>query len=286
VEQLHATQKLCLFIAFVHPDHNGHSMTRFVMQLHPQGWIISRTQCSFPDYGDSVIGTSLVLIGIHNSTQSRVESLMFKMPPTRRPLQLSLFIWQPFNKLEYQLSFACKDPLFDTNDTNGTVATLPLPTLSDSIPAGLNVLYYLHWCESTSLSLIGSAVVSLDSLCPQFDGSPNTNLFHCHFGVEFNCNNHTYVRAISSFEFALCFGFTDNLWYCLLQPDHWCALDAGIPVLTSVWIFDHINKRLCAIRNSNTEIFPPRQCATPAAHIQAFVNGTIATRLPDWQRWI
>jgi hypothetical protein len=130
------------------------------------------------------------------------------------------------------------------------------------------------------------AVVSLDSLCPQFDGSPNTNLFHCHFGMEFNCNNHTYVRVISPFKFALCFGFTDNLWYCVLQPDHGFTLDAGIPALTSAWIFDHINERLCAIHDSNMEIFPPHQYAAPASHIQAFVNGTIATRLPDWQQWI
>ena len=60
----------------------------------------------------------------------------------------------------------------------------------------------------------------------------------------------------------------------------------GIPALTSAWIFDHINDRLCDIRDSNTEIFPPRQYAAPAAHIQAFVNGTIATRLPDRQRWV
>jgi hypothetical protein len=204
VEQLHTIQKLRLFIAFVHPNQNGCSMTKFVAQLHPQGWIISRTQCSFPDY--SVVGTSLVLIGIHNSTQSKVDPLMFKMPPTRCPLPLSLFIWQPFNTLEYQLSFARSDPSFDTKYTRGTVATLPLPTLSASIPAELTVLYNLHRRENNSSNLNGLAVISLDSLCPQFDGSPNTNLFPYHFGVEFNCNNHTYFRAILPFKFASCFG--------------------------------------------------------------------------------
>jgi hypothetical protein len=94
----------------------------------------------------------------------------------------------------------------------------------------------------------------------------------------------THVRVILPFMFALCFGFTDNLWYCLSQPDDWFALHAGIPALTSSWIFDHIRERLCAICNSNTEISPPRQYAAPAAHIQAFVNGTIATPLPD-QQW-
>ncbi len=116
---------------------------------------------------------------------------MFKMPPTWQPLPLSLLIWQPFDKSEYQLSFARIDPSIDTHDINGTVATLPLPTLLATIPAGLNVLYYLHWHDGNSSSLNGSVMVALDSLCPQFDGSPNTNLFRCRFGMEFNCDDHT-----------------------------------------------------------------------------------------------
>jgi hypothetical protein len=37
VEQLHAIQKLRLFIVFIHPDYDGRSMTKFVVQLHLQG---------------------------------------------------------------------------------------------------------------------------------------------------------------------------------------------------------------------------------------------------------
>jgi hypothetical protein len=237
VEQLYAIRKLCLFIAFIHPDHDGCSATKFVTRLHPQGWIISKSVCSFPNYSDSVVGTCSVLIGIHDSTQSKVKPLLFCMPPTRRPLSLSSFIWLPFNVSDYQLSYARDDPSFDTTtETNGTVATLPSPTLSASLPSGLIVLYYLHWRDGNSSSLNGLAVLSLDSLCPQFNGSPNTNLFRGHFGVEFNCSNHHYVRAISPFKFASCYGFTDNLRYHLSQPDHWFALNAGIPALTSAWI--------------------------------------------------
>ena len=115
------------------------------------------------------------------------------------------------------------------------------------------------------MCLYGLAVLSLDSLCPQFDGCPNTNLFCCYFGIEFDCGDHHYVWSISPFKFALCYGFTKNLRYHLSQPDHWFVLDATIPALTSEGIFDHINKRLCAICDNNTEIFhtgntPPRLC--------------------------
>jgi hypothetical protein len=54
----------------------------------------------------------------------------------------------------------------------------------------------------------------------------------------------------------------------------------------SAWIFDHIYERLGAIRDSNTEIFPPRQYAAPAAHIQALVSGAVVTRIPDRERWV
>ncbi len=78
----------------------------------------------------------------------------------------------------------------------------------------------------------------------------------------------------------------DSLRYRLSQHAYWHALDAGIPALTSAWIFDHILKRLMAIWNSNTKIFPPNQFAAPASHIQAFTSGVIATRLPDQARWV
>jgi len=63
-------------------------------------------------------------------------------------------------------------------------------------------------------------------------------------------------------------------------------LDAGIPALTSAWVFNHIHERLASIRYSNTEVFGPNHHATPAAHIQSLVSGVIATRIPDRTRWI
>jgi hypothetical protein len=35
-----------------------------------------------------------------------------------------------------------------------------------------------------------------------------------------------------------------------------------------------------------TEIFPSRQYAAPAAYVQAFVNGIVATRITDHARWV
>jgi hypothetical protein len=43
---------------------------------------------------------------------------------------------------------------------------------------------------------------------------------------------------------------------------------------------------LVTIRDSNTKIFPPNQYAAPAAHIQAFVSGVVATCIPDRKHWV
>ena len=129
-------------------------------------------------------------------------------------------------------------------------------------------------------------MLSPDSLCPPFDSSSCANLFRNHFGVEFHDDGHTFIRAISPFEFTSCFGFMDALRYTLSQPGNWFALDAGVPSLTSGWVFDHILERLIAIRDSNMEIHQPNQIAAPAATIQAFLGGATSTALPTRDRWI
>jgi hypothetical protein len=84
----------------------------------------------------------------------------------------------------------------------------------------------------------------------------------------------------------LCFGFIDQLRFQLSQHDNWFALDAGIPSLTSAWVFDHVLECLISIRDSTSEIFEPNQFATPAATIQAFLSGAVGTMLPSRARWI
>ncbi len=176
--------------------------------------------------------------------------------------------------------------MFKDADANSTVASMPSPAIMASLPTGLQVLYHLHLSSGGPGILSGSAVLSLDSLCPPFNGSSNTNLFCHHFGVEFHCDGHTYIRAILPYKFMSCFGFTDDLCYRLSHPDHWFALDACIPALTFAWLLDHIHNWLRSIYASNLEIFPPWHYATPAVHIQAFVNGVLGSRLPDRQHWI
>jgi hypothetical protein len=199
---------------------------------------------------------------------------------------LAAYIWEPFNKPEYSVSFAKDDDSFATDANHGIMATVPTSLVLASLPDGVQPLYYLHLRDSNTATLAGVAVMSLDSLCPAFDGLPNTNLFCSWFGIEYHVDNHAHVRAILPFEFTSCFGLTDHLRYHLSQHVNWYALDAAIPALTSAWIFDHVHEQLVEIHDSNTEIFPPHQYAAPAVHVEAFVSSVVATRIPDHARWV
>ena len=86
--QLWLIRKLNIFVAFVHPDHDGHSVYKFVTQVTSSGWVLSQTACSFPDFGDLVIGKASIIVGVHDSTQTRTEQISFRIPPSQ-----NLFPW-------------------------------------------------------------------------------------------------------------------------------------------------------------------------------------------------
>jgi hypothetical protein len=92
VTQLRLIRQLNLFVAFVHPDHNGRSVSKFVNQLPSSGWVLSRTTCLFPNFGDSVIGGANLVVGVHDSTQSRTEPISFRIPLSPTPLPLVAYI--------------------------------------------------------------------------------------------------------------------------------------------------------------------------------------------------
>jgi hypothetical protein len=117
--QLCIIWKLNVFVAFAHPDHDGRAITNFMSLLKSSGWVLSTTKCLFLDFGNSIIGTTSVIMGVHNSTQSCVEPMSFWVPPLPQPLPLAAFIWQPFNTWEYSVSFAMEDELFGTDTNNG-----------------------------------------------------------------------------------------------------------------------------------------------------------------------
>jgi hypothetical protein len=165
--------------------------------------------------------------------------------------------------------------------------TVSAPKLaeSDSVPHVV-VKYNIHCAGNDTTILAGSSVISTSGLCQPFEACPNKNLFQQFFGIEFHFDGHTYLCAISTFEFACCFNLIDSIQYRISHNKYRHGLDAAMPARTSAWIFGQVHLHLVYLRDSNCEVFSPNQFAAPAATIQTLVNGAICTRLPSRERWI
>ncbi len=155
-----------------------------------------------------------------------------------------------------------------------------------TVPAAYTWNITIHRAGSNNSILFGLDVISVDGLCPAFNACPNLNIFQAYFGVEFHYNGHSYFCAISPFEFLCSFGFIGQLTYCLSQPPYKFSVDAVMPTHTSAWLFKQVHVHLVYLRDSNCKIFLLNQFATPAATIQAFVNGAIGVWLPLQEKWV
>jgi hypothetical protein len=129
-------------------------------------------------------------------------------------------------------------------------------------------------------------MLSGESLCPPFEAFPNQNLFQHYFGIEFHHDGHTYVRAISTYEFTCCFGLLERLQYQLLHKSYKFGLDESMQSKTSAWLFEQVHSHLVNLQDLNSKVFSPNQFAAPAATIQTLVNGAICTCLPSQKRWL
>jgi hypothetical protein len=164
-----------------------------------------------------------------------------------------------------QISLARDDADFNKQDSRLKVST---PKLGKNTTSGPIIKYYIHRPDSDDTLSVGSEVLSIDGLCPAFNACPNSNIFQTYFGIEFIHEGHTYIRAISSFEFVCCFNFIDQLTYRLSQPPYKFCVDSAMPACTSEWLLEQIHAHLVYLQDAHSELFSPNQFAAPAATIQ------------------
>ena len=284
---LHTLRSLQLFIAFVHPDNDAAATASFVTSMKRDRWVVSSTDIYFPDFGDSISSSTTIIIGVHRSTESKVDPIIFKTPPFIPPSPIESFIWRPFNTRDMALSFSKDDSAFNTSLADSVLtASIPVsgPTIAHTYRSVC--LYHLHRSADNHSLLRGSDIMDTAQLCPPFNGETSTNMFGHFFGIEYRVDDHIFVRAISPFEFVSCFRLIDALTYKLSHPSAHFLLDSAIPMRTSCYVFDIIHSRLQSIRDANSELLDPSHFAAPAATCQAFLNGAIGTKLPDSSRWI
>jgi hypothetical protein len=183
------------------------------------------------------------------------------------------------------LCFGCDATNFNKDKISLMIVSAPTPAELGNVPRAV-MRYILYRAGEDTTILPGSRIVSTSGLCPPFKACPNRNLFQQSFWIEFIFDNHTYVRAISTFEFTHCFNLIDSIQYHISHEKYWHGLDALMPARMSAWLFGQVHSHLVFFQDSNCEVFSPNQCAAPAATIQTLVNGVICTRLPSRDCWI
>ena len=276
-----------MVVAIIINDHDGESIQSFIKSLSTLHWEVTTRQVSYPTIGDSVADSCTILTAIHLSCAPQVKPVMLAVPPTVKPLPLSHFIYEPFNRPEHSLCYGYLDAEFNNDDTPlANIMTVSKPTAAEkSSWPDININYHLHRKGATLSSSSGSSVLSKDSLCPPYNHCSNNNIFQQFFGIEFNHIGHTYVRTIFPHKFTRCFQLTEKIQYSISHDSNNHNLDAAMPGRTSSWLFLQLYHTLVHIRDINSETVSHYHAAPPAS-IQTLVNGTICTKLPSREQWI
>ena len=290
VTELRTARHLSLFVAFVHPDHDGRAVSLFTKSLERNHWLISDETISFPSLGDSVVGRMRLVIGIHSETESNASTLRIPTPPASNPAPIARYLWKSFNKIEHACSYARSSPQFHqdlhSSDSPSLFEATTPKTNESSTGPGVKVLYNLLRRDADHSITTGSSVVSTSNLCPSFTPCKSQNIFGHLFGIEFEVDSENYVRPVSSFEFVRCFNLSDDLTYSLSHPDNEFYLDAALPAFTSAHVLSSIHDRLDVIRQANVQVIEPNTIHAPAALTNVFMNASTSTRLPDKDAWV
>ena len=98
VAQLRLINRLCVVVAFVHPDHDGRAVACFKATLQRARWLVSTTIVAYPTLGNSVDSVWCnVITAVHTSTMPDVRAIRLILPPQVAPRPLGAYIWEPFN---------------------------------------------------------------------------------------------------------------------------------------------------------------------------------------------
>ncbi len=191
VAQLCTIRALSLVITFVHPEHDNRAVSLlFVKKLAVDGWVITDTNVSYPDYGDSVVGSCRLIVAVHSNTEPSCAVLALQPPPQVPSRPLTRFVWAPFNWPELAISYSKDDPSFNIHavNDNGLPPLQALPATESqrvSFSHNMKVMYNLHCKHNNPAVFVGSTVIDTNGLCPAFNPNANLSLFRNYFGMEF-----------------------------------------------------------------------------------------------------
>jgi hypothetical protein len=212
IAQLRLIRLLSAIVPIVIPNHDGCSIQAFIRGLTAAHWKVESWDIAYPDIGGSIVNSCCIITAIHSSCALTVKPIVLKTPPCLLARPISLFIWVPFNRPEHSLCYGRNDVDFNKDESSPMIVSTPKPAISTNCQF-VNIKYHLHQGNANGSILADSSVLSGKSLCPPFKACPNQNLFQHYFGIKFHHNGHTYIHAISTYEFTCCFGLLKRLQY-------------------------------------------------------------------------
>ncbi len=181
IAQLWSLHDLQLVVAIILPDHDGRCVESFILSLKWSGWVVSTSELSFSDTGDSIAGGCWILTGVHTSCASTVEPLHLNLLPYTHPQPLGASVWEPINKPEHVVSLVKDNEDFCRQDIRYSATKPPTPS-----PLPSEVLFHTaftptEWQRVLFFRLCG--YLSPGSLSsPPFNACPNRNMFQ-HFST-------------------------------------------------------------------------------------------------------
>eukprot|EP00984_Skeletonema_dohrnii_P006306 scaffold2258_cov84-Skeletonema_dohrnii-CCMP3373.AAC.7 len=287
IEQLASKRHLSHVVIQIHPSTDTNIVKKFLLQLQKlgSGWHVTQIDAYCPNFGDSVASSITFAVAINKSTSSNVSAHTFAHPPTVTPKPLSAFVHEPFNDMQYCVSFGKDNPAFKLQPIS---ASTPKQAATRIHKHAAIRLYDLHRPSDTKDISAGAGVYSLDNLCPPLE-QRNSNLFNKSFGVEITTQAQSMVRKISNFEVASCFGIPQGpCLEALAHESNFHCLDGGIPYRTSRWLLFPIYRHLLDIQAANVDVMDQSRLTAAAAvsHAPNFLSGAVGRPMPSNKDWI
>ncbi len=97
---------------------------------------------------------------------------------------------------------------------------------------------------------------------PTFWILPQSKSFPAIFGLEFHHDGHTYVCAISTYDFAHCFNLIDKLQYPMSHKRYKFGLNAGIPAVHPLALWAHSFTSHVSLQFEQQDPFAQSVCST------------------------
>ena len=102
IQKLKAYHKLSMIAFQMHPCTTRSITDKFESELELNNWIISKQCCKFPEFGDSIDGSSTFLFGLNSQSNPTPTKIQVKIPPSV-PASLGQHLMNDYDVLRYSL---------------------------------------------------------------------------------------------------------------------------------------------------------------------------------------